>query len=93
MQDSILIVLFIISINVLGYSLMGMDKSYAQKQSYRISEKTLLLVGLIGGAIGVYFGMMHFHHKTKKPLFNIGVPMMIIFNIFWIVAVITSRLG
>ena len=93
MQDSILIVLFIISINVLGYSLMGMDKRYAQKQSYRISEKTLLLIGLFGGAIGVYFGMTHFHHKTKKPLFNIGVPMMIIFNLFWIGVYFTSRLG
>ncbi|KAF0227313.1 MAG: ysdA [Erysipelotrichaceae bacterium] len=93
MQDLILIILFFVLINLLGYTLMGMDKSYAQKQSYRISEKTLLLIALFGGAIGVYLGMMHFHHKTKKPLFNQGVPVMIIINIFMLGVFITSKLG
>ncbi len=91
MQDFILIFGIIVLINGLGFTLMGMDKSYAQKQSYRISEKTLLLIALFGGSIGVYLGMMHFHHKTKKILFNQGVPVMIIINIFWLGVYITSR--
>lgn len=93
MQDLILIILFFVLINLLGFILMGLDKRYAQKQSYRISEKTLLLIALFGGAIGVYLGMMHFHHKTKKPLFSQGVPIMIIINILVFGFYITSKLG
>ena len=76
----------ILLMNLVGLGLMGLDKRYAQRQAYRISEKTLLLTALFGGGLGIYTGMVYFHHKTKKPKFKYGVPLIIIIQCLILVA-------
>lgn len=61
-------------VNLAGFVVMGMDKEYARVHAYRISEMTLMSVALCGGSIGIFLGMMHYRHKTRKPLFRFGVP-------------------
>lgn len=53
---------------------MGEDKKRAKKHQYRISERTLWLVALFGGAIGTTAGMQIYRHKTKHLAFQIGFP-------------------
>lgn len=53
---------------------MGIDKWRAIHNRWRISEKSLFFVALIGGSIGMLAGMYLFHHKTKKYRFSIGIP-------------------
>jgi len=65
-------------INVLAYFTMGMDKKRAQKQQYRISERTLWLLAWIGGATGAFAGMKKFRHKTKHTAFKWGFPALMI---------------
>ena len=72
----------IIGINLLSFILMGIDKLKAIKNTYRISENTLLLISIIGGGIGTLIGMILFHHKTKKLKFQILVPISILINIY-----------
>lgn len=60
-----------IFINGLLFLLMGLDKWQAVRHKWRISEKTLLLLGLLGGGAGGWIGMHFFHHKTKKPRFTL----------------------
>lgn len=50
------------------------DKRKAQKKLWRIPEATLLTVALLGGSLGCIYGMYHFHHKTRKPKFYLGLP-------------------
>lgn len=57
------------------------DKKKAKKHKYRISEMTLLLSGLLGGALGGLISMNVNHHKTKKWKFRILMPL---FLILWI---------
>lgn len=64
--------IFILIMNITAFALYGSDKAKAKKNQWRISERTLLLVGFFGGAVGALSGMMFFHHKTKH-------------NYFWIV--------
>ncbi len=64
-------------INALGLILMLADKRKAQKNRWRIPEKTLLSVALLGGSIGTIAGMRFFHHKTKHPTFSIGLPVIL----------------
>lgn len=78
-----LAVCIIIFINAAAFLLFGIDKWKAVHDRWRISEATLLGISLCGGAAGAYAGMHVFHHKTKKPKFYIGVPLMVI---LWIVA-------
>ena len=54
------------------------DKLSAKKKLWRIPERILLLVALIGGSLGTTLGMYAFRHKTKHPGFSIGVPVMMI---------------
>lgn len=70
--------IYLIIINVLSFILMGWDKYCAIKNKWRIPEKTLLGLSIIGGGIGIYLGMKTFRHKTQKPIFQILVPITVI---------------
>lgn len=69
-----LLCLYLLIINALGLLIMLADKEKAKKHLWRIPESTLLTVAALGGSIGCYAGMRLFHHKTRKPKFYIGVP-------------------
>lgn len=71
---------------------MKIDKSKAMKQSFRISEKTIFVIALLLGAIGVYFGMYKYRHKTKHMSFTIGIPICILINIFSVYYIISKEL-
>jgi len=73
---------YITLINILGLTLMYIDKIKAINKEWRISENTLILVSILGGSIGSYFGMKLFRHKTKHIKFSIGIPIIIVFQLF-----------
>ncbi|AWE08295.1 DUF1294 domain-containing protein [Lysinibacillus sp. 2017] len=64
---------------------MYIDKERAKKKEWRISEKTLLTLGLFGGAMGGVLGMYLFRHKTKHNKFAFGFPLMAAIHIFLLV--------
>ncbi|MBQ4522397.1 MAG: DUF1294 domain-containing protein [Lachnospiraceae bacterium] len=81
------IVSYLFLVNIIAFVLYGVDKKRAKKGEYRISEKTLLLSGAIGGSIGAMAGMKVFRHKTKHKKFVIGLPLMFILQcllIWWL---------
>ena len=55
------------------FFIFGIDKLKAKRDSYRISEKTLITICAIGGALGGLLGMMIFHHKTSIAFIEITV--------------------
>ncbi|TFD92472.1 DUF1294 domain-containing protein [Jeotgalibacillus sp. R-1-5s-1] len=69
---------YLILMNIVGFATMGIDKKKAQKNEYRISEKTLWLVAFAGGALGSWLGMQQFRHKTKHRTFSMGLPFLVI---------------
>lgn len=56
---------------------MLVDKEKARKNLWRIPESTLLTVAIMGGSVGCLAGMRLFHHKTRKPKFYIGIPVIL----------------
>lgn len=74
-------IIVILLINGYGFFLMGSDKKRAVKGQYRISEKTLWLAALFGGAVGMTIGMHFFRHKTKHLQFKMGLPALAIVDI------------
>ena len=76
-------IIYIIGINLLAFILMGWDKHCSIKNYWRISENNLLGLALLGGAPGIFIGMIIFHHKTKKDKFKILVPIFILINIYF----------
>ncbi len=65
---------YAIIMNIIGYTLMGVDKKRAIRGAYRISEASLFMVAIFGGALGSTIGMHHFRHKTKHWYFRLGLP-------------------
>ena len=69
---------YLIALNLLLFILMGRDKAAAQTASRRIPETTLLALAVLGGSLGGTLGMLFFRHKTRKPAFRIGFPLILI---------------
>lgn len=83
-------VVYLIIINIVGFFIMGIDKWKAKRNSWRIPEKTLFLVTLLGGGIGTNIGMYYFRHKTKKVEFMIGFPTITIAEIVLLIYAIVK---
>lgn len=82
-----IIAAYLIVMNLLGFSLMGIDKYRAIKRLWRIPESTLFVVAIIGGSLGSIIGMRAFHHKTKHWYFVYGMPAILILEIAAAVAI------
>ena len=82
-----LLIYYLLLINLIGILLMFLDKKKAIKRKWRIKENTLMLIALIGGALGILIGMYTFRHKTKHKKFTVGVPTLLILNIILIIKI------
>lgn len=74
--------LYFLTINLIGFLLMLVDKRRAIKKEWRISENVLFIVSILGGSIGSYLGMYSFRHKTKHLKFTLGIPTIIIIQVY-----------
>lgn len=62
---------YLYGINIVSFSLYGLDKCLAMLRWRRISEKTLLFSSLIGGCFLAIVAMILFRHKIRKKYFII----------------------
>jgi len=79
---------YLIIVNITAFAVYGADKSKAIRHDWRISERTLLLIALCGGAAGALLAMILFRHKIKKARFVLMVPAMLamwILLVLWLV--------
>ena len=67
LQNYIFIYIGIISL--LTFLMYVADKQKAKKHKWRIPEKILLGMCIVGGFLGGLLGMQVFHHKTKHWYF------------------------
>ena len=76
---------YLFVINVITFAAFGLDKRKAKKRKFRSRESVLLGLALIGGSLGAMAGMFLFHHKTRKPAFRIGIPVLFLLQgVIWI---------
>jgi uncharacterized membrane protein YsdA (DUF1294 family) len=73
--------IYLVVINLIGFVIMFIDKKRAIKKKYRIPEKKLFLVALIGGSLGTTLGMEMFRHKTRHWYFKWGMPLLLIIQL------------
>ena len=73
--------IYLLIINFIGFFAMFLDKQKAKGGKWRIPEKTLFLLALIGGSLGTTIGMHAFHHKTKHWYFKFGMPLIFIIQL------------
>ena len=85
-----LLLVYFVSVNLIGFAFMGIDKYKAKKRAFRIPEATLFIVAIIGGSIGSILGMYAFRHKTRHRRFTYGMPFILLVQIALIIAFLTA---
>ena len=73
--------LYLILINIITFALYAIDKLNAKTDSWRISERMLMLFAVAGGSIGALLGMYICRHKTRKAKFKFGIPVILMLHI------------
>lgn len=75
------IIFYLIVVNIITFFVFAIDKKRAVRNKWRIPEKTLMGLAVIGGSVGALAGMTMFRHKTRKLMFRFGIPIILIFQI------------
>ena len=81
------LIIYSVVVNLVAFALYGIDKKRARRGAWRISERTLLGIAVIGGSIGAILGMLLFHHKTRHWYFRYGLPVILLVQcviLWWI---------
>lgn len=71
------LLLYLLIVNAAGFLVMTLDKLLAKKKAWRIPERTLIGLAMIGGSIGVLAAMYTVRHKTRHVKFYLGVPVIL----------------
>ncbi len=84
MNNKQIIVLSVIAAaSVLGVILTVYDKIASKKaRRHRIPEAVLVTVGACGGSLAMYIVMQIIRHKTRKPKFSVGFPVIMLIQAF-----------
>ena len=69
---------YVVAANLTAVMAMAWDKECARNGTWRIPERGLLALALIGGSIGVIAGQRIFRHKTQKETFRTYLRMIVI---------------
>ncbi|MEN6579875.1 MAG: DUF1294 domain-containing protein [Anaerolineaceae bacterium] len=81
------VLLFAIPLTSINFLLFGYDKFQAKRNGWRIPERVLLGLTILGGGIGGLAGMLVFRHKTRKNVFwlaaILGIGLLIYLAAFW----------
>ncbi len=64
---------YLIALSIITFIVYGVDKLKAKAGAYRIPEKVLLALSLLGGAPGGIIAMRLFRHKTGREHKYFGV--------------------
>jgi len=62
-----------LSINIVTFVLMLVDKVQAVQSGRRLSERSLYVMTLLGGSVGMLTAMYTLRHKNRKPSFQLVV--------------------
>ena len=79
------LLIYLVIINVISFIAYGIDKFNAIYGRSRIRIITLLFLAFIGGSIGSISAMYLFRHKTSKDYFTVGVPLIMLMQLFVLV--------
>ena len=72
-----IMICYLTAINLIGFLVMGIDKWKARNHKWRIKERTLFLIAVLLGSVGIWIGMYVFRHKTKRWYFVVGMPVIL----------------
>ena len=88
MKQYLPFLIYFLIISLVTAIITATDKYKARKGRFRISEKALFLLAVMGGALSEYLTMRLIRHKTLHKRFMIGLPLIIILQLVAIILLI-----
>ena len=85
--------LYLLGTSLWAVGLVLYDKRASRIGSWRIKERTLLLVSALGGSVAMLMTMRLAHHKTRHAKFMIGIPVIIVLQIAAVGLFLWWRMG
>lgn len=76
-----ILLLYLVLVNLAGIMAVLIDKRRARHDEWRVRERTLFFLALVGGTPGVYLSMRVCHHKTKHKRFMWGLPLIFLLQL------------
>ena len=72
------VLIYLLTVNAAAFLMMFLDKRFAVHGQWRIPEKTLFLLAVLGESLGGCLAMRLFHHKTRHRSFAVGFPLLLV---------------
>jgi uncharacterized membrane protein YsdA (DUF1294 family) len=82
------ILVYVAGISLLSVIVTVSDKQFAIHHVRRVSEFTLLTIAALGGSAAMYFTMLFIRHKTRKPKFMVGIPVIMLLQLLGVVTIV-----
>lgn len=82
-----ILVIYLLCISLVSVVVTVVDKLAAIAQKRRVPERTLITLSAFGGSIAMLVTMLIIRHKTRKPKFMIGIPLIILVQLILILLV------
>ena len=73
--------IYLAAVSLFAVIITVFDKIRAMRGGWRVRESTLLIVSALGGSIAMLLTMLLIRHKTRKPKFMLGIPLIIILQV------------
>ena len=73
--------IYLLFISLLSAAVCIYDKLSAKRNGRRISERSLIILCLLGGSVAMYTVMRIIRHKTRHNKFMMGIPIIIVFQV------------
>jgi uncharacterized membrane protein YsdA (DUF1294 family) len=84
-----LLLVYLLILNIVAAGVTIGDKLRAKRHGARVPEAVLLWLAALGGSPMMYLTMRLIRHKTRKPKFMVGIPVIFLFQI--VLAVVVWR--
>lgn len=69
---------WLIAVSLMAVATSVWDKSRARRQKWRVPERTLWLLAVLGGSLATYVTMLVIRHKTLHRRFMWGLPLLMV---------------
>ena len=90
MSEYLPFLIYFLAVSLVTATVTCLDKYKAKKGHFRISEKALFILAVLGGALSEYLTMRLIRHKTLHKRFMIGLPLIIILQLIAVILLIVS---
>lgn len=79
-----MVLVYLAVMTLFGFGSMYIDKRKAKHHQWRIPEKVLFIIAILGGSLGSNAGMRLCRHKTKHWYFVVGMPVILLLQLVFL---------